>query len=112
MGYGGYGGNMQQIMKQAQMMQKKLQQAQAELAEAEVVGKAGGGIVEITLKGDKTPVAVSIKPEAVDPDDIEMLEDLLLAALGDAMEQADAASGEARTSRRRDVLSIRETLPE
>lgn len=90
MGYGGYGGNMQQIMKQAQMMQKKLQQAQAELAEAEVVGKAGGGIVEITLKGDKTPVAVSIRPEAVDPDDIEMLEDLLLAALGDAMEQADA----------------------
>ena len=76
MGYGGYGGNMQQIMKQAQMMQKKLQQAQAELAEAEVVGKAGGGMVEVTLKGNKTPVAVSIKPEACDPDDVEMLEDL------------------------------------
>ena len=94
MGYGGYGGNMQQIMKQAQMMQKKLQQAQAELEETEVVGKAGGGMVEITLKGNKTPVAVSIKPEAVDPDDVEMLEDLVLAALGDAMEQADAKSHE------------------
>ena len=93
MGYGGYGGNMQQIMKQAQMMQKKLQEAQAELSEAEVVGKAGGGMVEVTLKGNKTPVSVSIKPEAVDPDE-EMLEDLVLAALNDAMEQADAKSQE------------------
>ena len=94
MAYGGYGGNMQQIMKQAQMMQKKLQQAQAELAEAEVVGKSGGGMVEVTLKGNKTPVSVSIKPEAVDPDDVEMLEDLVLAALGDAMEQAEAKAQE------------------
>ena len=94
MAYGGYGGNMQQIMKQAQMMQKKLQQAQAELAEAEVVGKSGGGMVEVTLKCNKTPVSVSIKPEAVDPDDVEMLEDLVLAALNDAMEQAEAKSQE------------------
>lgn len=87
MGYGGYGGNMQQIMKQAQMMQKKLTEAQAQLAEEEVVGSAGGGMVEVTLKGNKTPVAVAIKPEAVDPDDVEMLEDLVLAALNDAMER-------------------------
>ena len=67
---------------------------QAELAEAEVVGKSGGGMVEVTLKGNKTPVSVSIKPEAVDPDDVEMLEDLVLAALNDAMEQAEAKSQE------------------
>ena len=65
MGFGGYGGNMQQIMKQAQMMQKKLQEAQAQLAEAEVTGKAGGGMVEVVLKANKTPVSVTIKPEAV-----------------------------------------------
>lgn len=94
MGYGGYGGNMQQIMKQAQMMQKKLTEAQAQLAEEEVVGSAGGGMVEVTLKGNKTPVAVAIKPEAVDPDDVEMLEDLVLAALNDAMEKADSKSQE------------------
>lgn len=94
MGYGGYGGNMQQIMKQAQMMQKKLTEAQAQLAEEEVVGSAGGGMVEVTLKGNKTPVAVAIKPEAIDPDDVEMLEDLVLAALNDAMEKADSKSQE------------------
>lgn len=94
MGYGGYGGNMQQIMKQAQMMQKKLTEAQAQLAEEEVVGSAGGGMVEVILKGNKTPVAVAIKPEAVDPDDVEMLEDLVLAALNDAMEKADSKSQE------------------
>lgn len=94
MGYGGYGGNMQQIMKQAQMMQKKLTEAQAQLAEEEVVGSAGGGMVEVTLKGNKNPVAVAIKPEAVDPDDVEMLEDLVLAALNDAMEKADSKSQE------------------
>ncbi len=94
MGFGGYGGNMQQIIKQAQMMQKKLQEAQAQLAEAEVTGKAGGGMVEVVLKANKTPVSVTIKPEAVDPDDVEMLEDMVLAALNDAMEQADAESQE------------------
>lgn len=90
MGFGGYGGNMQQIMKQAQMMQKKLQEAQAQLAEAEVTGTAGGGMVEVVIKANKTPVSVSIKPEAVDPDDVEMLEDLVLAALNDAMEKRTA----------------------
>ena len=92
MGYGGYGGNMQQIMKQAQMMQKKLQQAQAELEETEVVGKAGGGMVEVTLKGNKTPVAVSIKPEAVDPDDVEMLQDMVMAAVNEALRAATEAT--------------------
>lgn len=95
MAYGGFGGgNMQQLMKQAQAMQRKLQEAQQEIGETEVTGSAAGGMVEITLTGDKTPVAVSIKPEAVDPDDVEMLEDMILAALNDANEQADKLSKE------------------
>ena len=95
MGYGGFGGgNMQQIMKQAQAMQRKLQQAQEQLAEEEVTGTAAGGMVEVTLKGNKTPVAVTIDPEAVDPDDVEMLEDMVLAALNDAMAKADELSNE------------------
>lgn len=95
MAYGGFGGgNMQQLMKQAQAMQHKLQEAQQELADSEVTGSAAGGMVEVTLTGDKTPVSVSIKPEAVDPDDVEMLEDMVLAALNDAMKQADDLSKE------------------
>lgn len=93
MGYGGFGGgNMQQLMKQAQQMQRKLQEAQQEIAETEVTGSAAGGMVEVTMMADKTPVAVTIKPEAVDPDDVEMLEDMILAALNDAVEQADKIS--------------------
>ena len=95
MAYGGFGGgNMQQLMKQAQAMQRKLQEAQQELADSEVTGSAAGGMVEVTLTGDKTPVSVSIKPEAVDPNDVEMLEDMVLAALNDAMKQADDLSKE------------------
>lgn len=95
MAYGGFGGgNMQQLMKQAQAMQRKLQEAQQELADSEVTGSAAGGMVEVTITGDKTPVSVSIKPEAVDPDDVEMLEDMILAALNDAMKQADDLSKE------------------
>lgn len=95
MGYGGFGGgNMQQLMKQAQQMQRKLQEAQAEIAETEVTGTAAGGMVEVKLMADKKPVSVSIKPEAVDPDDVEMLEDMVLAALNDAMQQADNVSQE------------------
>lgn len=95
MAYGGFGGgNMQQLMKQAQAMQRKLQEAQQELADSEVTGSAAGGMVEVSITGDKTPVSVSIKPEAVDPDDVEMLEDMVLAALNDAMKQADDLSKE------------------
>ena len=93
--FGGFGGgNMNQIMKQAQAMQRQLNEAQAKLAESEVTGSAGGGMVEVVLKGDKTPVSVAIKPQAVDPDDVEMLEDLVLAAFNDAISQADALSKE------------------
>ena len=84
-GFGGGGFNMQQMMRQAQKMQEQMAKAQEELAELSVTGSAGGGMVEITLSGKRDVEAVSIKPEAVDPDDIEMLEDLIAAAFGDAL---------------------------
>ncbi len=92
-GFGG-GGNMQQLMKQAQAMQRKLQEAQEQLAEEEVEGTAGGGVVTVTVKGNKTPVSVSISKDVVDPEDVEMLEDMVLAALNDAMNKADQLSQE------------------
>ncbi len=89
MAYGGrgFGGgmNMQALMKQAQQMQEQLKKAQDELKESEFIGSAGGGMVNVTVSGAKEMLAVSIKPEAVDPDDIEMLEDLITAAVNDAL---------------------------
>ena len=84
-GFGGGGFNMQQMMRQAQKMQEQMAKAQEELGELTVTGTAGGGMVEIDLSGKRDVEAVRIKPEAVDPDDVEMLEDLVSAALGDAL---------------------------
>ncbi len=78
--------NLQQIMKQAQQMQRKLAAAQAELAEAEVTGTAGGGLVTITASGAGDYRSVKIDPKAVDPDDVETLEDLVLAAIHNTAE--------------------------
>jgi len=78
--------NMQQIMKQAQKMQQEVAKAQAELAEAEVTGTAGGGLVTVTATGLGEWKSVKIDPKAVDADDVETLEDLLLAALHNAAE--------------------------
>ena len=90
-GGGGFGGgNMQSLMKQAQQMQQKLQEAQKELEELEVVGAASGGLVEVTVNGKKTVLSVKINPAACDPDDVEMLEDLVLAAINDAYAKAQA----------------------
>lgn len=89
-GFGGGGGfNMQQMMRQAQKMQEQMAQAQEELAEMSITGSAGGGMVEVTLSGKREVECVRIKPEAVDPDDVEMLEDLVAAALGDALAKVD-----------------------
>jgi len=82
-------GNMQGMMKQMQKMQKKMAQAQEELGEKRIEGTAGGGMVTITVTGHKEVVEVKIKPEVVDSDDIEMLEDLVLAATNDALKKAD-----------------------
>ena len=76
---------MQALMNQAQQMQEQLKKAQDELKESEFIGSAGGGMVNVTVSGAKEVLAVSIKPEAVDPDDIEMLEDLITAAVNDAL---------------------------
>jgi DNA-binding YbaB/EbfC family protein len=83
---GGFGGapNMQQLMKQAQKMQQQLEAAQAELATTEVAGTAGGGLVTATLLGSGELTALTIDPKAVDPDDVETLQDLIIAAVRDA----------------------------
>ena len=91
--------NMNQMMKQAQAMQRKLLKAQEELAEKEVSGSAGGGMVTAVVNGNGTEVkSVSINPEAVDPDDVEMLQDLFVAAVNEALRaakelEADAMGG-------------------
>ena len=88
-GFGGGMGNMQALMKQAQQMQQKMAEAQQQLEESEVKGTAGEGLVEITLSGKKQLLGARIDPKAVDPDDVEMLEDLITAAYNDAAKQAD-----------------------
>lgn len=93
--YGGFGGgNMQQLMKQAQKMQEDMLKAKQELAEQEVVGSAGGGLVEVTVTCDKRVVSVKLKEAIVDPSDIEMLEDTIVAAFNDAFAKADQATEE------------------
>jgi DNA-binding YbaB/EbfC family protein len=78
------------LLSQAMEMQSQLMEAQAQAAEAEITGSAGGGAVEITVTGSMQFLDVTIRPDAVDPDDVGMLEDLVLAALNDAVAQIDA----------------------
>jgi DNA-binding YbaB/EbfC family protein len=80
--------NLQQLMKQAQKMQQQMAAAQTELAETELTGTAGGGLVTVTVTGTGEVTGVKIDPRAVDPDDVETLEDLVVAALHNAAEQA------------------------
>lgn len=87
---GGGQPNMQQLMKQAQKMQQQLASAQAELAASEVTGTAGGGLVTATLTGSGELTALTIDPRAVDPDDVETLQDLVVAAVRDAHRAANA----------------------
>ncbi len=86
-GMGGFG-NMQNLMRQAQKMQEDMLKAQQELAETKVEGVSGGGMVSVTMSGDGEIEHISLKREAVDPDDIEMLEDLIIAAIKDANAKA------------------------
>ena len=80
--------NMQQLMKQAQQMQQQLMSAQAELGEAQVEGSAGGGLVTATMSGTGELLSLQIDPQAVDPDDVETLQDLVVAAVRDAARAA------------------------
>lgn len=94
-GFGGFGGgNMQALMRQAQKMQEDMARARRELDETEFTARSGGGMVEVVMMGDKTLKSVKIKPEVVDPDDVEMLEDLVVSALNDAMAQITKAEKE------------------
>ncbi len=89
-GYGGGGGmNMQQMMKQAQKLQQQMEEAREELENARVTGTSGGGAVTVTLSGSKRFISIEIKPDVVDPDDVEMLEDLITAAANEAYAAAD-----------------------
>jgi DNA-binding YbaB/EbfC family protein len=81
--------NMNQMMKQVKKLQQEMEKAQEALKEKTVQGTAGGGVVTITANGHKEILSVKIKPEAVDPDDIEMLQDLILTAINDTMKQVD-----------------------
>lgn len=91
---GGMGmpGNMNNLMKQAQKMQKQMEEATKELEEKEITATAGGGAVEVTITGKKEITKVKLAEEVVDPDDIEMLEDLIMAATNEAIRQIEEAS--------------------
>ncbi|MCR4807597.1 MAG: YbaB/EbfC family nucleoid-associated protein [Lachnospiraceae bacterium] len=88
---GGMGmpGNMNNLMKQAQKMQKQMEESQKALEEKEFSAAAGGGAVEITVSGKKEITSVKLKEEVVDPDDIEMLEDLIMAAANEALRKVE-----------------------
>lgn len=82
-------GNMQNMMKQMQKMQKKMAEAQEKLGEERIEGSAGGGMVTVVVSGHKEVVDIIIKEEVVDPEDIDMLQDLVLAATNDALKKAE-----------------------
>lgn len=82
--------NQQQMMRQIQKMQADMARAQEELAASEVTGTAGGGMVTATMTGSGELRAVKIDPQAVDPDDVELLEDMVVAAIAEAKKNADA----------------------
>ncbi len=90
-GFGG-GANMQQMIRQAQKMQQEMARVSEELENLEVSASAGGGMVTATVSGKKELKALKINPEAVDPDDVEMLQDLVIAAVNEAMRQVDEKS--------------------
>ena len=82
-------GGMQNLMKQAQQMQRKMQEMQEELANLTVEASAGGGMVTATVNGQKRLVSIQIEPDVVDPDDIEMLQDLVVAAVNEGIRLAE-----------------------
>ncbi len=90
--FGGFGGgNMQQLMRQAQKMQEQLQEAQEKLDEAEYEASSGGGMVSVKISGKRELTNLTIDPQVVDPDDIEMLQDLIMAAVNEALRKGEEA---------------------
>ena len=92
---GGMPGNMNNLMKQAQRMQRQMEESQKELETREFTAKAGGGAVEVTVTGKREVTKVKLSEEVVDPEDIEMLEDLVTAAANEALRMAEEANSEA-----------------
>ena len=92
---GGMPGNMNNLMKQAQKMQRQMEETTKELETKEYTATAGGGAVSVTVSGKKEVTAVKLTEEVVDPDDIEMLEDLIVAATNEALRQVEEESGAA-----------------
>ncbi len=88
---GGMPGNMNNLMKQAQRMQRQMEESQKELETKEFTAAAGGGAVEVTVSGSREVLRVKLAEEAVDPEDIEMLQDMIVAAVNEAMHQAEEA---------------------
>lgn len=95
-GFGGFGGGnqMQNLMKQAQKMQEDMLKAQQELEELEVEGTSGGGLVKVVMTAKKVVTSIEINPDAVDVDDMTMLEDLIVAALNDGYSKAEKVYNE------------------
>lgn len=83
-----FGGNMQKMMKQVQKMQADMARLQEELAQRTVEASSGGGMINVVVNGKQEVMSIKIKPEVVDPDDVEMLEDLLVAAVKEAMRKS------------------------
>ncbi len=91
-GMGGFGGmNLNQLMKEAKKMQSDMEKSQEELAEKEFTATSGGEAVKVTVSGKKEIKELKIKPEVVDPEDIEMLEDLISSCINNALKQVDDA---------------------
>ncbi|MDE7352154.1 MAG: YbaB/EbfC family nucleoid-associated protein [Acetatifactor sp.] len=91
---GGMPGGMTNLMKQAQRMQRQMEEGKKELETKEFTAAAGGGAVEVTVNGQKEVLRVKLTQEVVDPDDVEMLQDLIVAAANEALRQAEAANEE------------------
>ena len=95
-GMGGFGGmNINNLMKQAKQMQADITKTQEDIAVREFSASAGGGAVEVVVSGAKVIKSIKIKPEVVDPEDTEMLQDLILTCVNEALRKADDASNEA-----------------
>ena len=92
---GGMPGNMSNLMKQAQRMQRQMEETTKELESKEYTASSGGGAVSVTVSGKKEITAVKIAPEAVDPDDVEMLQDMIMAAANEAYRQMEEDSSSA-----------------
>lgn len=94
-GMGGFGGmNINSLMKEAKKMQADMEKSQAELASKEFEASSGGGTINVKVSGEKVIKEIKIKPDVVDPDDVEMLEDLILTCVNEALRKVDSAQAD------------------